>query len=232
MNSVQFARMQNAWKRLIPASERSTVTVMRQIAPLSYQPATATNAWWRDGGTAEAYPTEGATVRASRKWYIPLTEYAYTPAVADYVSASGATWTVQMVGYVGGKGTWELGCDAISLNTALTDTMTLFRPDAVATADGRRVATIGSNVFAGVPAKFQLVDSFSGSSPITAGDRIGRRLNPETIRVYTAYRITESTAQDVLIWDQTGRRFTVQNIGKPAQLGAASDLTTLDVIEV
>ena len=221
---INVTLLQGGWT-LVPS--RRTVTYRPQTAPRTYSTAAVKNAFYRDKGTQETKPSEGAAVEHHRDWYLVKRFYAARPSVGDLLVDGSDNWTVLDVTEAGAQGTWKLGTIRLQIQTALADSISIYRPTVGQNAWGGRLTTPATAIYSGVPAKIQTIDSFSGQVPLASGDRLGRRMNPPAYRCYLSIRFTDTQAQDYLQDDDSGQKYTILNVTNPAKL---DELSSLDLL--
>ena len=207
--------LQGGWQ-LVPG--RQSVVFKTQTAPGTFSSATVKNAFYRDKGEAESAPSSGAAVKALRDWYLVKRFKPARPRVGDRVRDGSDEWTVLECTEAGAQGSWRASCVKLLVRPDLSDTATIYLPAVGQNAWGGRLTTPRTALYSAVPAKFQVVDSFSGVAPIASGDRLGKRMSPPTYKVYLGVALTDLQAQSIVVNDATGQAFTVQNVTRPAML--------------
>ncbi len=112
--------------RIMPEKQR--VTLDRQITPGVFVPQSVSEAWYRDGVTAERAPSGAVYVGSSTDWFLPKELLpGVTPRPGDRVvstlNGTPLTDTVLTTTDAAARTVWKLGCLSLELAFGLTDTL-------------------------------------------------------------------------------------------------------------
>jgi hypothetical protein len=220
MNAAQLARLQGYWTRM---PGRVSVTFKNQTSPGTYATETLTDCWKRLTGLAEADVSLGVYCSELVDWFVPKAKLAASPTPGDVIEYGGNSYVVMPDGVTeaGAQGAWRVATGRFFLQSGLTDTITIWRPQPGKDSFGRQTRGTPTAVLSDAPAKIQDVNTF-GTVPLTAADTLGKFQNPQIFRCYFSGVIRVQPHD--WVEDQDGVKYSIRGDFNVEKLGELMSL--------